>query len=214
MSEAVNITSLRKKGRRFAAEVSGGGYTHEKVLFHADAVVVFGLSAGMAFPEERWAEIIRENDFKLAWERALRILSSGDCDSRGLRRKLLGKGFSAESAERVAAEASRLRLIDDAAFLKRKAEACLARGYGRLKALSKLLQGGAPKEEAEAVLDAVYADDAELEAAEAAARRKMASLERSGGDARGNRAKLSRHLAGKGFSYEIVSRVLESIAGG
>jgi len=213
MPEKVNITSLRKKGRRFAAEVSGGADVADKVVLHADTVVDFHLSEGMAFTDERWAEILRENDFKLAWERTLRILSSGDCDSRGLTRKLEGKGFSADTAERVASEASRLMLIDDGAFLRRKAESCLARGYGRLKALSKLLQGGAPKEEAEAVLDAVYADDAELEAAEAAARRKMASLERSGGDARGNRAKLARHLAGKGFSYEIVSRAMERIDG-
>jgi len=210
-SNRVNITSLRKKGRRRVAEVAGAGVEPAEVVLHADIVAEFALSAPSEMDSERWKEIVAANDFRLAWETVLSILSSGNCDSRGLKRKLARKGFPAEVADRAVAEAARLALIDDDAFVRGKAEACLARCSGPRKALAKLIEGGVPRDEAGEVVAAVYADGAELEAAERAAAKKTASLRRSGDDPRKKLEKLKRHLAGRGFSWEVISRVVESV---
>ena len=158
--------------------------------------------------------ILAENDFKLAWERALATLDAGDNNSHGLKRKLRTKGFSAEIAEKVVAECARLALIDDAEFAKRLAESCLARGKGRREALAKLLRSGVPRDDAENTVNFVYSEGAELAAARRVAERKLTSLNRGSDDPPKRREKLLRHLAGKGFPFDLVNKVVDEALSG
>jgi regulatory protein len=106
-----------------------------------------------------------------------------------------------------------LGYLDDAAYAGSRARALIgsARAGPRL-AERRLVAAGIPREDARRAVSAAVSDGDgdELALCRAAAARKLRGASADSLDDKG-RARLARHLLGRGFSAEVVSRVVRTI---
>jgi regulatory protein len=129
-----------------------------------------------------------------------------------LRQRLARAGHAA-CADEVIAWLKRLGYLDDAAYARGRARSLLGSGRaGPRLAERRLLAAGIPREDARSAVAAALKETGsgsgdELSLCRAAAERKLRGVRATSLDEKG-RARLARHLLGRGFSPEAVSRVL------
>lgn len=144
------------------------------------------------------------------YEAALTMLDRA-AQARGeLRLKLVRKGYVAPAAEAVAARLEENRLVDDARYAQRMAQAQLNKSAGVYAVQRKLRAKRLPEEAIEAAMedfDEAQQAQACLDAAQKLWR-KYAAL-----PAREARAKLSQALVRRGFAWESIRAAAERIAG-
>lgn len=151
-------------------------------------------------------------------ESALRLLEQRLHSRAELDRKLRERGYPTPVRTVILADLERVGLVDDQqfaeAFIRQKLGS--SRPVGRQRILLDLRRRGVPAELAENTYAEIAAedgdDDSELERARAAAERKWASLVRSGREYQKARASLYRFLASRGFSGDIVRRILDDLS--
>ncbi len=120
---------------------------------------------GETLPQEIYLPLVKEEDARLAYERALRILASGDNTARALLRKLRERGFGEEAA-RLAVERVRAQgYVKENEMLLRQLAIYAKRLWGPKKFLPALLSKGFSREEIEQALSeaqrtGVYRKDA------------------------------------------------------
>ncbi len=150
-------------------------------------------------------------------EAALRLLEQRLHSRAELDRKLRERAYPSPIRVAILADLERVGLVDDRqfaeAFVRQKLDS--SRPLGRQRILLDLRRRGIAAELAENTFADIAAedgdDDSELERARAAAERKWASLVRSGREYQKARASLYRFLAGRGFSGDIVRRILDEL---
>lgn len=178
------------------------------IKLHPDTMAEFSLFQGMEFCSEKLDEINKHSEFRTAWDSALRMLSVRAHCINELRKKLIKKNFSSETVLRVMNECARLGLVDDAKFAKAYIEELISGGKGRRVIRKKLFCRGVPNELIDRLMEDSFSEDDELAAAAVAIRKKTPSLKREP-DPRKRREKLFRYMAGKGFSYDTITSVLD-----
>jgi len=159
-----------------------------------------------------------KTDFESCRERALTLLDRRAHSSAELACKLVQRGFSREVVAQVIARLQELRLLDDAdfarAFVEEKRRS--SRPVGRLKIISDLKRRGIGGEiMADVASDAEDAGgdaDPELVRAVQAVRQRQ-RLSRPTPDARLERARLLRFLAGRGFTMDVARRAIQDMLG-
>ena len=134
-------------------------------------------------------------------ERALRLLARREHSRAELRRKLAAHAESPEALEALLADLVERKLLSEARFAEGRARV-LSRKYGAAHIEYDLRARGVPEETAAAA--AREARGTEFERALAIWRRKFGAQAK---DVR-ERARQARFLASRGFSAEVVSRVL------
>ena len=134
-------------------------------------------------------------------ERALRLLARREHSRAELRRKLAAHAQSAEELEALLADLVERKLLSESRFAEGRARV-LSRKYGAAHIEYDLRARGVPEEAAAAA--AREARGTEFERALEIWRRKFGAQAK---DVR-ERARQSRFLASRGFSAEVVSRVL------
>ena len=138
---------------------------------------------GDALDDDTFALLTSEEDARLAYARAVKILSAGDNTRRALTRKLVERGFSRECAERAVARLVEEGYIREEELLLRQLGIYAKRLWGPKKFFPNLIEKGFSRDDIAAALlrarnEGVYDEDkvkaqllAELPSEDVAARR-------------------------------------------
>ena len=154
------------------------------------------------------ADVLAEEDrrYRVAFDRAVRLLAQREHSARELAAKLAGKGIDAATAGLVVDDLRGRGLQSDLRFAEAFVHSRVGRGHGPVRIRQELGQRGIGNDLADQALDGC-ADWPAL--AEAARRKKF-------GDAppadRGDWARQARFLAGRGFPTDLIRNVLDDPA--
>lgn len=198
------IESQKKRGNRRSIFVDG-----EFVAgVHEDVALSLGLSVGQVVDDQRLAELLRTETVRKAREAALRWISYRDRSTEEVRRRLVGSDFPEDVVLEVVEQLSNAKLLDDDKFSRDWARArTRSKPLGKARLSSELRSKGVDQETVEGALS--FLDDAEERrlAREVAARR-LEKMDRSDPSVK---RRLAAFLARRGFGWEIVGEVVESL---
>jgi len=176
---------------------------------HDDVVVSLGLAVGQTVDEERLTELLREETFRKARDRALLLLSYRDRSIGEVRKRLLGSDFPEDVVVQVIEQLAKLQLLDDDKFSRDWVRArTQSKPMGKVRLFAELRSKGVEKETVENALQEL--DQAsEVRLARELAVRKLEKIDRNDP---ASRRKLAGFLARRGFGWEVVSEVMESLS--
>ncbi|HUX13093.1 MAG TPA: regulatory protein RecX [Spirochaetia bacterium] len=152
-----------------------------------------------------WVEnVVREAETERARERAISLLARREHSCAELLRKLLQRGFDADSAARAVAALAEAGYANDSRFADAWIRSRLQRRpQGRAALRAGLSRAGVDRETAEAAIDRIISDDRDT--FDRAIARAAERLERSGNlDSHA----LTRKLITRGFSYQQIRNFL------
>jgi regulatory protein len=160
-------------------------------------------------PTERSGDLLGEEDrrYRLAVDRALRLLAQREHSMRELTAKLITKGVDAATAGLVADDLRGRGLQSDSRFAEAFVHSRMGRGHGPVRIRLELSQRGIDNDVANAVLSA--SAEHWLELAADARQRKFGDAVPKGRDEWSRQA---RFLARRGFATDLIYRVLGSAA--
>ena len=171
------------------------------VLYRSE-VERFGIEAGEVLEEEVYRRILDEVLLGRAKERALHLLKSSGKTESEMRKKLQDAGYPAEAVDYAMNFLKEYRFIDDHAYAE-----SYVRSYGSRKSRRQLVyemqQKGVPQEAVEEAFSEYQVDDAEN--ARQLLRKRMKGKT---GISYEEKGRLSAYLGRKGFSYDVISRVM------
>ncbi len=149
-----------------------------------------------------------ERGAEQAREKCLRLLSRRAHSSAELRKKLRLAGFEGEVIERVLADLTESGLLNDEEFARSwVADRKLAGGTGRRKLAWELRRKGIGRSLIARVLAEDMEEETELSQAMELARKKI----RAGAQGAVEAMRLRRFLLGRGYGFEVVDKVLQSL---
>ena len=149
---------------------------------------------------------------RTCFDRALKLLSLRDHATAELRRKLGAAGHEATEIAAALERLAALGYLDDARFARERARQLCASGrLGRAAIAARLQQAGVAAELVRRALDEQLEGRDELAAARALLARRFPALAAPGDQK--ERARAARFLAGRGFSAEVIGRLLHLLDG-
>lgn len=178
---------------------------------HVDLIVEFGLHKGQALTVAAQQRLVAADHGRAARGVAMGYLGYSSRTEHEVRQKLLRSEFSEAVAEDTVARLRELGYLDDAAYARSYVEARFRnRGYGPGRLRSDLLRRGVAAALIDAALAEMIDQDDVVEAARHHAEKRWPRLAAET-DARKRRKKLSDYLVRRGFSYDIVRRVIDEL---
>ena len=154
--------------------------------------------------KEKGAELGEEQ----AREKCLRLLSRRAHSSAELQEKLRAAGFTVKVTERALAGLTESGLLDDEEFARSwVADRKLSGGSGRRKLAWELRRKGIGRSLIAQVLSEDLEEETELSQAMELARKKL----REGALGAAELARLRRFLLGRGYGFEVVDKVMQSL---
>ena len=159
-------------------------------------------------PSETAGDLGQEDRrYRLAFDRAVRLLAQREHSLRELVTKLTTKGVDAATAGLVVDDLRGRGLQSDARFAEAFVHSRIGRGHGPIRIRQELARRGIDDD----VADDVLTTSAEywLELAAAARKRKFGDAAPGGREAWSRQA---RFLAGRGFPADLIYRVLGNAA--
>jgi regulatory protein len=198
------IEPQRNRGNRRSVFVDG-----EFVAgVHEDIVADLGLAVGQMADTQRLAELLRAETLRKARECALRLIGYRDRSMAEVKRKLAGSDFPEDVVLEVVEQLSSAELLDDDKFSRDWVRArTQAKPMGRTRLAAELRSRGVDKETIEKALSELDVSREQALARELALRR-LGKMDRS--DPAAVR-KLSAFLVRRGFAWEIVGGIMESL---
>jgi regulatory protein len=201
MSGLRKIFSVDKyKGSTYCVEFEDG----DKIYLNSEFISKYSLRDGVEIPGEALDEIIFENDFRRARERALYLLEYRDHSYKELNDKLM-RNYSDEICEAVMEKMCQLGLIDDEKYAEKLAAKLVeVKKYGKYRARFEMHKKGIDRELIDELLEQ-YEEETE-ERLEALVERKYSRylVDRKGV------TKVTNALARLGYSYSDIKAVLEN----
>ncbi|OQX85357.1 hypothetical protein B6D60_07890 [candidate division KSB1 bacterium 4484_87] len=175
---------------------------------HQDVVFKFGLKKGDVLDDGQIKKIIFAEEKKKAFDRAIKILSHRDRSEHEMRNRLLDAGYEEMIVELVVTDLLRLGLIDDEKFSRLFARTkMMTKPMGSFLLKRELKQKGIAEEIVEKTIDEIYRENNEYEVAQKIAKKKKRQLTKI--EEAKAKKKVSDLLARRGFSWDIISHVLE-----
>lgn len=207
MSESFEVGKIKKVRYNLYHVV----FNEEIIQKFADeTMVLYDVKQGMVFSKEIYEEMITTDQIKRAKTRGLDIISRSSKSKMQIKSILKRDGFCEEAIEKTLEFLGNYKFVDDqrlATYIaKNKAS---TKKWSKRQMVSKLMEKGISKcdiEEAKTYID----DDKELENAIYHGLKKFKSLsEKKTFDER--LAKTAKSLGYKGFSYDVVIKVIDKI---
>lgn len=171
-----------------------------------ETVMRYGLQIDMEITPEQLVQMRQQDEYSVALTKALDTVARSNKSRHELEKKLLDKGFDDACTQRVLERLEELHYIDDVMLAKQIMASALAKGEGMYRVRQKMMQKGIPEDTVHMVL-AEMDEEQELGAAEQAAKgyiKRYADLPPLKA-----RSMVSAALARRGFSYDIISQVVE-----
>lgn len=149
------------------------------------------------------ADPVSAVDSRLIRDRAMNLLARREHGRLELQRKLVQKGFNADSVATVLDELSHEGLVSDHRYAESLVHSRIARGQGPLKIRAELSQNGI----ADSLIDEVMSDQkVDWWARAAEVRQKKFSSKAA--DTYDEKSRQGRFLASRGFPSDIIWQVL------
>ncbi|MDO8551298.1 MAG: RecX family transcriptional regulator [bacterium] len=206
MPQITDIKPQKKKEDRFNIYVDG----KFSFALPAETLVKAGLKINQSVSEEQIERLIKENEFQKAYDKALHFLSFRPRSQRELTDMFSKKDIGEETIKMVMRKLEEQGFLNDEEFAKWWIEQRLNFKPSSRRLLSlELLRKGVAKDLAQSLLDSYIDKDKEYQLAKKTAEKKMGSLKKLPILVR--RKKLSEYLGRRGFSWEIIKRVLVKI---
>ncbi len=195
----MKITDIdRYKGDTFFIETDGT----DKIFVNESIVAEFHLKKGMDIPEGALEQVVSENTYRRAKERAFYLLDEREYGFAEMYKKL-EKNYDGEICLRVCNKLAELKLIDDRRYARRLAEYyCCRKYFGRYRAKQELMRRGLGSALAEEAVGEF--SEGETERLEELVEKKY---ERFLTDRKGAN-KVMNALARQGYSYSDIKEVL------
>jgi regulatory protein len=185
-------------------------FLDDEYAFGVDQEIVFqfGLKKGDVLTDQQIEEISINEEKKRAKDRALNFLSYRDRSEKEIRTKLKDVGYEENIIDWVIGELQRLKFLDDQRFAQSYAQTqMITRPMGEYFLKRELKQKGLDADLIEQTVEKVYEEKDQLSIAlELAQQRKKRY---SNIDEMKAKKRVSDFLLRRGFSWEIVSEVLE-----
>lgn len=196
----LKVTSVEKyKGSTYRINFE----ENEPAFINREIVSKYNLKAGVQIPEEAWQQVIYDNDFRRARERALYLLDYRDYSYIELFKKLR-ENYDEDICYDVTDNLAKLGIINDRRYAETLAEKFVdIKKFGYYRAVREMRQKGISKELADEALEK-YADsycDRIIELLETKYFRK---LESDNGI-----EKVKNALVRQGYSYSEINEALE-----
>lgn len=159
--------------------------------------------------EERLEKLLEENEKALCLNHAMKFLAYSSKTKKELSIKLRQKGYKKETIEETINRLIELDLFDDESLAKDEVERLLSqKNMSKRAVMQKLMQKGIEKETIDNIIKDYQAkeEDLEYENALYTANKKMRSIRDM--DKYKIKQKLYQHLSYKGFSYDVINRVV------
>lgn len=198
----MRLESIEKyKGRTMQLNFSEG----EPAFLNADIVSRYGLRGGIDIPESAWEEIVHDDTFRRARERAMYLLDYRDYSYTEMVKKLMNN-YCEDVCFEVADDLAEKGFIDD----RRYAENLARRQFevklmGEYRVKMYLREKGIPRAVIEEATEP-YEDSAAERAAELAERRYMKYFDP---DDPALMQKLKNALARQGYAYGDIKDAVE-----
>jgi regulatory protein len=181
-------------------------YLDDQFAFGLAAIEAARLRVGQALSDDDIARLRRRDDVERAHERALNFLSYRPRSEAEVRRNLRKKDVTDEVIEAVVERLTRAGMLDDREFARYWVENRLQFNPRGARALGhELREKGIPVSIIDETLAGFDEEPTARKAAEAGARR-LAHLEPTA-----FRRRLGAYLARRGFSYAVITPLLEEM---
>lgn len=160
--------------------------------------------------EERLKELVDEESYIKAKNKAYSILNRAMQSEKQLRYKLFKREFSEETIDRVISKLKEYKMINDNEMAKSIVQDKKKfKKYGRKRIQQDLYKKKIDKDLIDNALEDELDSEEEYENALYLAKKKLKKIKDT--DKRKVYQKLGRHLAYKGFEYDIVSKVIREV---
>jgi regulatory protein len=169
--------------------------------------VKYALYKGRVVNAAFMEEVRREDELYRARQYALRYVGQRMRSRQEVERKLAEKEFPPETIAAAIRFLEEYRMIDDREFARAFVnDQLLKRPVGRRRLANELRRRGLAKEEIEETMADAVPEEDELANAMAAAEKKAPSIRHD--DPRKWERSMASFLAGRGFAWEVVAKVL------
>lgn len=198
---------LQKKNKNRASI-----YIDDKFAFglHVNVVYDYGLKSGMEIDEDLKKELLASDSAKQARLYAIKLIDYRPRCEAEVRKKMKEKGFSSEEIEETIDYLKDNHFLNDEEFARLYIESKLdIKKWGLNRIGYQLGALGVSRETIDKCLDEYRDSTDEYATALALAEKKMASLTKDDREARYR--KLSGFLGRKGYSYDVISRILHEL---
>jgi regulatory protein len=148
------------------------------------------------------------DSYRKAFNAALRLLARRDHSKLELAQKLKQRDFDSEVIEKVFLECERLNYLNDDRTARVYIEQLFRRGYGARRILAELKRKGLKGGHVAGLLNEIVPDDRERENAERMLAKNMSRFDREV-DRQKRKAKIYRFLLAKGYSGDVIAKVMK-----
>ena len=198
---------LQKKNKNRASI-----YIDDEFAFglHVNVVYDYGLKSGMEIDEDLKKELLASDSAKQARLYAIKLIDYRPRCEAEVRKKMKEKGFSSEEIEETIDYLKDNHFLNDEEFARLYIESKLdIKKWGLNRIGYQLGALGVSRETIDKCLGEYRDSTDEYATALALAEKKMASLTKDDREARYR--KLSGFLGRKGYSYDVISRILHEL---
>ena len=181
-----------------------------KFSMSVDSFLSEGLYKGLEITEEQIEEIKIRDGSKLAYIQIVSTLNYGMKTEKEMIDKLKEKGYEEDAIQKAITKAKDYNLINDDYYIELyiKTKAIPAK-WGEQKIISNLYKKGININDIKLKISEVYDEEDKYDNAYSLAIKKLKTIKEA--DINKKKQKLNQFLLGKGYSYEIVSKIIKNI---
>ena len=203
MGRITAINSQRRNPNRYSIFIDG------KFVLGIDKKTVedMDLKVGKLIDEKDLEKITSQEELNKAQAYALMLLGYRERSLREIKIRMRQKGYEEKLVEKVVKYLKDRNLINDKRFTQLWAESRIKKGYGRWRIQSELEQKGVNREITDEILKDLYSGIDEVQVAlDLVEKKRWVSKEPPRLTER-----VSNLLRRRGFSFEVISNVVEKI---
>ena len=154
------------------------------------------------------SDLFCDDDYKKVWSKALNILNRRDHSINELKGKLFDRELPARQIYAVIDELQRLNFLNDENFAEMYTEDLLRRGYGAMRIKNYLFKKRLNADLITNIVEKIDVSE-QIQAAVKLIENKLRGGFRHEKDPFKLQQKLTRHLVGKGFTFDVIKCALE-----
>lgn len=181
--------------------------TGEYVTLPQQVLTLHDVVVGSTYEDlDKFDEIILEGQFKLAKERALRMLTRSDKTTFDIKKKLKEDGYNSAVCDEVIGFLEEYALCDDDAYARRFVQHSLESGIPPQKIIMKLRSKGLAKDQITELIEELQSVDNE----DLLFKKGCRLIERFNVDDKKQRDKALRRLVSRGYSFDLSKKIINS----
>ena len=181
----------------------------ENIMAPIDSVMKLNLNRGSSINSNQIDELKYALKLIKLKGYAMRLTEGFSRSEKQIREKLRQKGYEQEQIDTIVLWLKDMRLIDDLKFCENYVRYSIMKKWGRNKTQNELRIRGISGFDAEQIIDEYYDKTDVFEAALIIAQKKIKLIERKSPDKQ--KDAIIRHLASKGYDYELIKRIIKEI---